>query len=222
MWDVISTLPNGLDTVVAERGTRLSGGEKQRICLARLLLKAPSVIILDEATAYLDSESEAAVQRALESVLVGRTAIVIAHRLSTVREAYQILVVSDGHIAERGTHDELLAWDGIYAKLYQTQFAREPAVNGTPRPGALPLGDRGVRTELAHAGLAAAQTQVLNMHAAGQFLEDQWVSLPVQPVWRLPVPRGRHRRAAAASALVPQQDDVDSAANGRISQPELD
>jgi ATP-binding cassette, subfamily B, bacterial len=138
VWDVISALPDGFDTVVAERGTRLSGGEKQRICIARLLLKAPSVIILDEATSSLDSESEAAVQRALETVMLGRTSIVIAHRLSTVREAHQILVVSDGQIAERGTHDELLAWNGLYAKLYQIQFAPEAPVNGVPVPGAHP------------------------------------------------------------------------------------
>src|SRR6202044_2695198 len=104
----ISVLPDGLDTVVGDRGHRLSGGEKQRVALARLLLKAPSVVVLDEATAHLDSESEAAVQRALKTALTGRTSLVIAHRLSTVREADQILVIDQGQVVERGTHDELL------------------------------------------------------------------------------------------------------------------
>jgi ATP-binding cassette subfamily B protein len=121
--DLVRTLPDGLDTVVGERGYRFSGGEKQRIAIARLLLKAPSIVILDEATAHLDSESEAAVQRALSVALAGRTALVIAHRLSTVREADQILVVDGGRIVERGTHDELVAVGGLYAELYRTQFA---------------------------------------------------------------------------------------------------
>ena len=119
---LIRSLPEGLDTVVGDRGHRLSGGEKQRIALARLLLKGPRVVILDEATAHLDSESEAAVQRALDGALVGRTAIVIAHRLSTVRRADQILVVSDGKIVERGRHEDLLAQAGLYSDLYRTQF----------------------------------------------------------------------------------------------------
>ncbi|CAB4884933.1 MAG: ATP-binding cassette domain-containing protein [Actinobacteria bacterium] len=123
--DLMAALPDGLGTVVGDRGYRLSGGEKQRIALARLLLKAPRVLILDEATAHLDSESEAAVQRALDEALQGRTAIVIAHRLSTVRRAQQIIVLSDGHIVERGTHDDLLAKGGAYADLYRTQFATE-------------------------------------------------------------------------------------------------
>jgi len=123
IWDLISELPDGLDTVVGDRGYRLSGGEKQRVALARLLLKAPSVVVLDEATAHLDSESEAAVQRALKSALAGRTSLVIAHRLSTIREADQILVVEDGRIIEHGTHAELLAAGGLYADLYRTQFA---------------------------------------------------------------------------------------------------
>jgi ATP-binding cassette subfamily B protein len=127
IWDLISTLPHGLDTVVGDRGYRLSGGEKQRVALARLLLKAPSVVILDEATAHLDSESEAAVQRALKVALAGRTSLVIAHRLSTIREANQILVVEGGQVREHGTHEELLAADGLYAELYRTQFARPPA-----------------------------------------------------------------------------------------------
>jgi ATP-binding cassette subfamily B protein len=123
IWDLISSLPDGLDTVVGDRGYRLSGGEKQRVALARLLLKAPSVVVLDEATAHLDSESEVAVQRALKSALSGRTSLVIAHRLSTIREADQILVVDGGRIVEHGTHAELLAAGGLYADLYHTQFA---------------------------------------------------------------------------------------------------
>ncbi len=125
IWDLVASLPDGLDTVVGDRGYRLSGGEKQRIAIARLLLKAPDVVVLDEATAHLDSESEAAVQHALASALRGRTSLVIAHRLSTVRDADQILVVDDGSIVERGTHAQLLAADGLYADLYRTQFAHQ-------------------------------------------------------------------------------------------------
>jgi ATP-binding cassette subfamily B protein len=121
--ELVRTLPDGLDTVVGERGYRFSGGEKQRIAIARLLLKAPSIVILDEATAHLDSESEAAVQRALGAALQGRTALVIAHRLSTVREADQIIVLDRGVVVERGTHDELVSAGGLYADLYRTQFA---------------------------------------------------------------------------------------------------
>jgi ATP-binding cassette subfamily B protein len=123
IWDLVKVLPDGLDTIVGDRGYRLSGGEKQRVALARLLLKAPSVVVLDEATAHLDSESEAAVQRALKMALSGRTSLVIAHRLSTVREADQILVVDGGQVVERGTHTDLLAAGGLYAELYHTQFA---------------------------------------------------------------------------------------------------
>jgi ATP-binding cassette subfamily B protein len=121
--DLVRSLDDGLDTVVGDRGYRLSGGEKQRIAIARVLLKAPSVVVLDEATAHLDSESEAAVQRALATALEGRTSLVIAHRLSTVRDADQILVLADGRVVERGLHDELLAAGGLYAELYRTQFA---------------------------------------------------------------------------------------------------
>ena len=128
IWDLVAGLADGLDTVVGDRGYRLSGGEKQRIAIARLLLKAPSVVVLDEATAHLDSESEAAVQRALKTALAGRTSLVIAHRLSTIREADQILVLDGGKIAERGRHSELLATGGLYADLYHTQFARQEPV----------------------------------------------------------------------------------------------
>jgi len=127
IWDLIAGLPDGLDTVVGDRGYRLSGGEKQRVAVARLLLKAPSIVVLDEATAHLDSESEAAVQRALKTALAGRTSLVIAHRLSTIREADQILVVDAGRITQRGTHEELLAAGGLYADLYHTQFASQAA-----------------------------------------------------------------------------------------------
>jgi ATP-binding cassette, subfamily B, bacterial len=125
IWDLIAVLPDGLDTVVGDRGYRLSGGEKQRVALARLLLKAPSVVVLDEATAHLDSESEAAVQRALKVALSGRTSLVIAHRLSTVRDADKILVIDGGRVVERGRHEDLLQAGGLYAELYQTQFARQ-------------------------------------------------------------------------------------------------
>ena len=118
-------LPDGLDTVVGDRGYRLSGGERQRLAIARLLLKAPPIVVLDEATAHLDSESEAAVQRALDAALEGRTSLVIAHRLSTVRNADQILVVDDGRIVQSGTHAELLAEGGLYADLYRTQFTED-------------------------------------------------------------------------------------------------
>ncbi|MEU8821030.1 ABC transporter ATP-binding protein [Actinoplanes sp. NPDC048796] len=121
--DLVRGLPDGLETVVGERGYRFSGGEKQRLAIARLLLKRPSIVVLDEATAHLDSESEAAVQRALTTALEGRTALVIAHRLSTVRDADQILVLDKGRVVERGRHDELVTAGGLYAELYRTQFA---------------------------------------------------------------------------------------------------
>jgi ATP-binding cassette, subfamily B, bacterial len=135
IWDLIASLNDGLDTVVGDRGYRLSGGEKQRVALARLLLKAPPVVVLDEATAHLDSESEAAIQRALKTALAGRTSLVIAHRLSTVREADQILVIDAGQIIERGGHEELLAAGGLYADLYRTQFSRQAAADGEPAGG---------------------------------------------------------------------------------------
>ena len=119
---LVRALPEGLDTVVGDRGYRLSGGERQRLAIARLLLKAPAVVVLDEATAHLDSESEHAVQKALDAALDGRTSLVIAHRLSTIRQADQILVVDEGRIVQRGTHASLLAEGGLYADLYRTQF----------------------------------------------------------------------------------------------------
>jgi ATP-binding cassette subfamily B protein len=158
---LVESLPDGLDTVVGDRGYRLSGGEKQRIAIARLLLKAPDIVVLDEATAHLDSESEVAVQQALKTALSGRTSLVIAHRLSTVREADLLLVVSDGRIVERGRHDELLRAGGLYADLYRTQFESQASGTGvaetdelgTDRPGAdgdyaPSVDDQGVRSSL--------------------------------------------------------------------------
>ncbi|MFJ6079767.1 ABC transporter ATP-binding protein [Streptomyces sp. NPDC092369] len=140
IWNTIDAFPDGLDTVVGDRGYRLSGGEKQRIALARLLLKAPPIVVLDEATAHLDSESEAAIQRALKTALAGRTSLVIAHRLSTIREADQILVVESGRIRESGTHEELLAAGGLYADLYHTQFAHQAPDSMSAGSGNLQVG----------------------------------------------------------------------------------
>ncbi len=134
---LVRSLPDGLDTVVGDRGYRLSGGERQRIAIARLLLKAPAVVVLDEATAHLDSESEAAVQRALDAALAGRTSLVIAHRLSTVRQADLIVVLDQGRVVERGTHHQLVAAGGLYSELYRTQFADGSQVNGAS-PASLP------------------------------------------------------------------------------------
>ena len=165
IWDLVSMLPDGLDTIVGDRGYRLSGGEKQRVALARLLLKAPAIVVLDEATAHLDSESEAAVQQALKTALTGRTSLVIAHRLSTIREADQILVIDEGRIRERGQHDELLASEGLYADLYRTQFARQEPVGSGPPGGHFPphppFGDHG----LGPAGEAGARDAALEARA---------------------------------------------------------
>ncbi|MGN6251314.1 MAG: ATP-binding cassette domain-containing protein, partial [Marmoricola sp.] len=125
MGALVRGRPDGLDTVGGDRGSRLSGGAGQRLASARLLLKAPAIVVLDEATAHLDSESEHAVQQALDTALEGRTSLVIAHRLSTVRNADQILVVDDGRIVQRGTHAELLAAGGLYAELHRTQFRED-------------------------------------------------------------------------------------------------
>jgi ATP-binding cassette, subfamily B, bacterial len=136
IWDLLCSLPDGLDTIAGDRGYRFSGGEKQRLALARLLLKAPPVVVLDEATAHLDSESEVLIQQALKTALSGRTSLVIAHRLSTIQEADQILVIDAGEVRERGTHQELLAAGGLYAELYETQFSRRPAGDNDGKPTA--------------------------------------------------------------------------------------
>ena len=183
IWDLISVLPDGLDTIVGDRGYRLSGGEKQRVALARLLLKAPAVVVLDEATAHLDSESEAAVQQALATALAGRTSLVIAHRLSTIREADQILVIDDGRVRERGQHDELLAAGGLYADLYRTQFARQVRLRefmmwlcpGGPGAGDPALARSAARDPAAHqwvvsqsGGTPSAATRACRAEPAGR------------------------------------------------------
>ena len=126
IWDLVASLPDRLDTVVGERGYRMSGGEKQRLAIARLLLKDPAIVILDEATSHLDSESEVAIQQAFDEILRNRTAIVIAHRLSTIVDADRILVVDDGRLVESGTHSHLLSRGGLYSELYRTQIGRTP------------------------------------------------------------------------------------------------
>jgi ATP-binding cassette, subfamily B, bacterial len=127
IYDMIMGLPDGFDTVVGERGYRLSGGEKQRLAIARVILKDPRILILDEATSHLDSQNEALIQAALEPLFRGRTSVVIAHRLSTVLAADKILVLDKGRIVEMGSHDELLAKGGLYDHLYETQFTGQLA-----------------------------------------------------------------------------------------------
>ena len=152
--DLVRSLPDGLDTVVGERGYRLSGGEKQRIAIARVLLKEPGIVVLDEATAHLDSESELAVQRALATALRGRTSLVIAHRLSTIQDADRILVVDGGRVVDSGRHEDLLVRGGLYAELYRTQFQRQRAADVVlDRP---PTPDRKCPAEPAGAATAEA------------------------------------------------------------------
>jgi ATP-binding cassette subfamily B protein len=206
IWKLISSLPDGLDTIAGDRGYRFSGGEKQRLALARLLLKAPSVVVLDEATAHLDSESEAAIQRALATALAGRTSLVIAHRLSTVRAADQILVVDGGQIVERGTHDQLLAAGGVYAGLYRTQFAPQAALlvhvvryDSTVRTGPSEsqvqrlveaqchtpgVGLRKLLVAKVRAHLGEAVSAVARLHLRGR-----WAARPVKQRLRSPVQR---------------------------------
>ncbi len=135
--DMITGLPEGYDTVVGERGYRLSGGEKQRLAIARVMLKDPRILVLDEATAHLDSQNEAMIQAALEPLREGRTSVVIAHRLSTILAADKILVFDQGHLVESGVHADLLARGGLYAHLYETQFGEDLDI----QPGASPLAD---------------------------------------------------------------------------------
>jgi ATP-binding cassette subfamily B protein len=134
--DTIMRLPNGYDTLVGERGYRLSGGEKQRLAIARVILKNPRILVLDEATSHLDSQNEAMIQAALEPLFEGRTSIVIAHRLSTVLAADKILVLAEGKIVEQGTHAELLAHGGLYTELYKTQFASSEPGSVSPEHAA--------------------------------------------------------------------------------------
>ena len=141
--DFVAALPEGYDTVVGERGYRLSGGEKQRLSIARVILKDPCLLVLDEATSHLDSHSEALIQAALEPLLEGRTSLVIAHRLSTILAADRILVIQEGGLVEQGSHAELLERGGLYAFLYETQFGQEPESLATGSPlgvtgGAMP------------------------------------------------------------------------------------
>ncbi|HEV2371107.1 MAG TPA: ABC transporter transmembrane domain-containing protein [Streptosporangiaceae bacterium] len=214
IWDSICALPNGLDTVVGDRGYRMSGGEKQRLTLARLLLKAPPVIVLDEATAHLDSGSEAAIQQALRTVLAGRTSLVIAHRLSTIREADQILVIDAGEIRERGTHHELLRVGGLYAKLHNTQFAQQAppgqtlasseALTLVPATASAPSLRNGASTSTglqAHA--AAPPDGHLTQPMTGAITSARKTN------GRVATREAALTRAAAPAALPPKPDDCD-------------
>ena len=183
IWDLVSVLPDGLDTIVGDRGYRLSGGEKQRVALARLLLKAPSIVVLDEATAHLDSESELAVQQALSVALQGRTSLVIAHRLSTVREADQILVVEAGQVVETGTHEELLEAGGLYADLYLTQFKSQEYLEQYAermRDSAVPVPAEAAPPFLAGDGTVAGST-VAGGTVAGGFRPNGGRRRPPRP-----------------------------------------
>ena len=160
VYDVIMAMPNGYDTVVGERGYRLSGGEKQRVSIARVILKDPRILILDEATSHLDSQSEALIQEALEPLLKGRTSVVIAHRLSTILAADKILVLDKGRLVEQGTHPELLAQGGVYAELFRTQFRTQRG------PGTESAGDGQSPEDSPPASQAGANN--LNMPVARQ------------------------------------------------------
>ena len=230
MWDVlrqarlepmIRSLPDGLETVVGERGYRLSGGERQRLTIARLLINQPRVVILDEATAALDSTNEAAVQAALGEALEGRTAVVIAHRLSTIRAADVILVVEDGRIVERGTHTELLAAEGRYAELYRTQFAEAMPRGTGSRSGVLaPIPTSGPLRGRAGRGPSAG---VPDRRAAGASRSSQRISAISAEGCALQVPGAVNTVAsmsvAASLAASASQTPMGWRSSGATSMP---